>query len=817
MSRFISLFQQKKNVTSFDHQEIVEKWQPFYIKRKKLNSELQEYTATHRDAPLSERNVFAEKFARKLNFQIEKVQYFATTEAGYVAKLLNGHLKKVKEELSRISDSTLKKYFDGEDLESKLNKVRDYHEEFVQVAREVNQFMEYIDWNVRSIHIIRKNVTRYLGSDVVMMRELDEIDLLKVFQQTDYSPWDTRIITRAINSTISLTNFSTTEDLLRGRIKSSNEIAWSSARFHLQTLERSDHVRSILGFIHTIARVLDRLQVAEEGLLIKISEHNHAPKKPGELKRRGDRYVKDMIMLKNYIVSRADSFRRLISAEAEIFIDTKAESREEIERKNRLPVSNIVLNLMNTFLYIVSMYAPLSTAGQYAHSLGASEALFGIIIGGTPFAGFFSAILWAYLASFRIKEPLAASSLICLLGNVIYASAASFDSIVIAVLGRFMVGIGGARAINRQYIADNIPKSEQTMQSYYFVIASAVGMPFGPILALFANLPPNFKFMGLYFNNYTNAAWALVVIWSIYIFVLLKYFIEPVKEEKLNMAETDVSDSGYESEYQPLIGVQDEEKQKFNIFEQVYTIWTSRKILFMLALYVTIKLVNEVALTGAAFYLPHIYNWSSVSTSVYLAVLGFLVILITPIIKSLIKAEGKNGDIKILTASVLGGAVMSFTSLPFFEKAQAGIQFLILVVAATMIFIFMSSSESCAMSIIATIRPSALKKGVFNTSTLTTQSGLVGRALSGYLIYSVAPKSMEGNKIFSIVERRQFFTGLFLPCFIFCAFGITGIILLRDELTDADGPYNMAGDMAHVQWSRDYMDLPDETDNSENE
>ena len=770
---------------------IIDQWRQYYITHRQLKGELLHFKRNNPKASDEQKNEQAEKFARKLNFQIERVHYFANTQCGTISSLLNVNLSRVKDEISRMSDSSLQKLFDGNRERKSLDMIRSFHSDFVSITEQVKDLLLYLDWNIKSIHRLRKHVGTYIGREVNQFRQLNEVDLLSMVYAQNIK-WDTSIIQRAIYKTIDYLSFEETNALLEAKIETSNEIAWSSCSVHLKVLEEIQLLNTILGFINTIARVLDRLQVAEEGLLLKISQKEGSQRERGILREKGNSAVNEMILHKNYLMQGASTFKRLVYDEAGVFMDFSTETIEENARRSALPVSNISLNLLSTLLYIISMYAPLPSAGRYAQFLGSSEAVFGIIIGGTPFAGIFAAVLWSYLANTGFKFPLILSSIFCLLGNIVYASAATYESISVAIIGRLIVGIGGARAVNRRYIADNIPKSEQTMQSFYFVVASAFGMPMGPILSLIMNYIPSFRFMKLYFNDYTSGAWALVIIWTVYIIFLIKFFEEPKREkEEKTKYETNNPD-----EEKPLL----EKKEKEVTFrDQMGAVATNPEIQFLLILYFVIKLVNEVALNGAAFYLPHIFGWSAKSTAIYLGILGVSILGVAPILRAVVK-QGKDGDRTVLNRSMVIGAIMCTFSLPFFEEAQESIRLLILVASGTFIFIFMNAAESCAMSVISKVRPEELILGTWNTSLLTTQFGMIGRAAAGFLLYLAAPKNSEMSELFSKEEAKTFFIKTFLPTIATCLLMIFGIILFWDNLVPDDSDDNAYGYDADIEF-----------------
>ncbi|KAJ1384976.1 SPX domain [Sesbania bispinosa] len=141
---------------------------------------------------------------------------------------------------------------------------------------------------------------------------------------------------------------------------------------------------------------------------------------------------------------------------------------------------SLLLNLANTFLYMVNTYIIVPTADDYSMSLGAAPTVCGIVIGAMAVAQVF----------------------------------------------------GSARAVNRRYISDCVPLKIRMQASAGFVSASALGMACGPALA--GLLQTNFKIYKLTFNQDTLPGWVMTVAWLIYLVWLCITFKEPSHEVEEN-------------------------------------------------------------------------------------------------------------------------------------------------------------------------------------------------------------------------------------------------------------------------------------------
>ncbi|KAF8379400.1 hypothetical protein HHK36_028835 [Tetracentron sinense] len=190
--------------------------------------------------------------------------------------------------------------------------------------------------------------------------------------------------------------------------------------------------------------------------------------------------------------------------------------------------SSLLLNLANTFLYMVNTYIVVPTADNYSLSLGAAATVCGVVIGAMAVAQVFSSVYFSAWSNKSYFRPLVFSSIILLVGNILYALAYDLDSIAVLLIGRLLCGFGSARAVNRRYISDCVPLKIRMQASAAFVSASALGMASGPALA--GLLQTNFKIYKLTFNEDTLPGWVMALAWLVYLLWLWISFKEPSRE-----------------------------------------------------------------------------------------------------------------------------------------------------------------------------------------------------------------------------------------------------------------------------------------------
>lgn len=101
---------------------------------------------------------------------------------------------------------------------------------------------------------------------------------------------------------------------------------------------------------------------------------------------------------------------------------------------------SLLLNLVNTFLYMVNTYIIVPTADSYSLSLGAAATVCGAVIGSMAVAQVFSSVYFSAWSNKSYMKPLIFSSIVLLIGNTLYALAYDLNSIYILLIGRVFCG-----------------------------------------------------------------------------------------------------------------------------------------------------------------------------------------------------------------------------------------------------------------------------------------------------------------------------------------------------------------------------------------
>ncbi|KAM4120136.1 hypothetical protein ACJW30_03G110500 [Castanea mollissima] len=232
-------------------------------------------------------------------------------------------------------------------------------------------------------------------------------------------------------------------------------------------------------------------------------------------------------------LSNSTNFLHFLGRHAFIMEDELPTPSEDESLEQRYHFMSLLLNLANTFLYMVNTYIIVPTADDYSLSLGAAATVCGVVIGSMAVAQVFSSVYFSAWSNRSYLRPLVFSSIVLFVGNALYALAYDLNSIIVLLIGRLFCGLGSARAINRRYISDCVPLKLRMQASAGFVSASALGMACGPALACL--LQTKFKIYKLTFNEETLPGWLMALAWLVYLLWLWISFREPHCETKENL------------------------------------------------------------------------------------------------------------------------------------------------------------------------------------------------------------------------------------------------------------------------------------------
>lgn len=139
-------------------------------------------------------------------------------------------------------------------------------------------------------------------------------------------------------------------------------------------------------------------------------------------------------------LSNSTNFLNFMAQHALIMQEELPSPVEEHIDDQKYHFMSLLLNLANTFLYMVNTYIIVPTADDYSMSLGAAATVCGIVIGAMAIAQVFSSVYFSAWSNRSYFKPLVFSSIVLFIGNVMYALAYDFSSIAILLIGRLFCG-----------------------------------------------------------------------------------------------------------------------------------------------------------------------------------------------------------------------------------------------------------------------------------------------------------------------------------------------------------------------------------------
>ncbi|KAF3442247.1 hypothetical protein FNV43_RR16163 [Rhamnella rubrinervis] len=460
-------------------------------------------------------------------------------------------------------------------------------------------------------------------------------------------------------------------------------------------------------------------------------------------------------------LSNSTNFLNFLGRHAFVMQEELPTPSEDQDDGQRYHFMSLLLNLANTFLYMVNTYIIVPTADDYSLTLGAAATVCGVVIGSMAVAQVFSSVYFSEWSNRSYMRPLIFSSVVLLLGNTLYALAYDLNSIAVLLIGRLLCGLGSARAVNRRYISDCVPLKLRMQASAGFVSASALGMACGPALACL--FQTNFKIYKLTFNQETLPGWIMALAWLIYLLWLWISFREPPPHQtKENVVPQEVNYSGQivnaavENGYtQPLLtsseakqdnedddgdeDCDDAEEDPAEIQKPVNSIVSAYRLLtpsvkVQLFIYFMLKYAMEILLAESSVITGYYFIWSNSSVAIFLACLGLTVVPVNIIVGNYISNIFE--ERQVLLASeimVCIGIVLSFHILTPYTVPQY-------VGSALITFVSAEVLEGVNLSLLSRVMSSRLSRGTYNGGLLSTEAGTLARViadgtitLSGYL------------------------------------------------------------------------------------
>ncbi|KAL3645374.1 hypothetical protein CASFOL_010554 [Castilleja foliolosa] len=403
-------------------------------------------------------------------------------------------------------------------------------------------------------------------------------------------------------------------------------------------------------------------------------------------------------------LSHSTNFLHFLGQHALIMQEELPSPVDEHADEERYHFISLLLNLANTFLYMVNTYIIVPTADDYSMSLGAAATVCGVVIGAMAVAQIFSSVYFSAWSNRSYFRPLVFSSIVLFIGNVMYALAYDLNSISVLLIGRIFCGLGSARAVNRRYISDCVPLKIRMQASAGFVSASALGMACGPALAEPAhdtedNIVPKES------SSAQNDK-------------LEKGLVQPLLKSKEHEQDDDGDEECDASEEAP-----EESRRPANSLGAAYRLLTP-SVKVQLLIYFMLKYAMEILLSESSVITTYYFGWTTSTVSIFLACLGLTVLPINIIVGSYISNMYEDRQILLVSEIVVFlGILFSFQFIIPYSVPQYVCSGLVMFVAAEVL-------EGVNLSLLSRVMSSRLSRGTYNGGLLSTEAGTLARVIA---------------------------------------------------------------------------------------
>jgi len=507
--------------------------------------------------------------------------------------------------------------------------------------------------------------------------------------------------------------------------------------------------------------------------------------------------ILDQINAARSRLRQTSKYAELVAAQALIFVDKDQDGADD----EKTPASEFtsvqklssMLNLVSTFLYMANYYIVAPTVGNYALRLGSDESMSGYIIGMTPNAALIATVLYGFWSNYSYRNPLIFAAVSSFCGNIFYALALRYNSINMVLIGRFLVGFGSARSINRRYIADVFSKADRTAASADFVTYAALGMAAGPAAA-FGVGHLSFNASNLFWSDVNATAWIMMVVWGIFIVALVAFFEEPDRShlygkpasdssptliQKMEMIVTNVNLDGIKKgEIEPLIPYRNGDLETYTIGtssefvcdSKEPPLWKNVAVMVSLWMYFVLKLVLEMLMSSTSTIAKYYFSWDSKQSGLFLACVALLMFPVNFVVA---KLSQKYEDRELIVAALLIMLISVLGVIDYDPDSYSVYQYVIFGVG---IFLSTNGLEGVNMSLLSKTIPTSWARGTFNSGFLATEAGTFARSTGDVLISAVAGSLGMGMLL----------NGLFAPMALLCAISLLMVFSFYDKLTDMD-------------------------------
>ncbi|OMJ78766.1 hypothetical protein SteCoe_21339 [Stentor coeruleus] len=355
----------------------------------------------------------------------------------------------------------------------------------------------------------------------------------------------------------------------------------------------------------------------------------------------------------------------------------------------------LLLSVISAFIHLTNLYMLTLAAKDYSVYVGMDKSFAGILNAVNWTASFCFALVLSFWTSYQYKWPTVLCSLFEVIGNFMYFFAYYYKSTTMLLLGRFLIGIGAARVINRRYITTYVSLKARTTWNSFYVAGSIIGRGFGPIVA--AGLySMEFDLLGYEINGINSPALFMACIWVLYMVLTLLYFKEPEIE------------------------IMSEEKIKYSKSLSLFP-----AVLTVIALIVP-RIIHESYVTAIPIVAPEEFRWTMDFIGVYLAAVSLAV---APVHIFIAFTSDLFEDRQFIRWALFITTVGSCFLIDFDELNE--IQY---ILGTFLMYMGMNIDDAVTASLLSKVIPPHLSLGIFNAGFIVVFVGSLARGIGGLTI-----------------------------------------------------------------------------------
>lgn len=445
-----------------------------------------------------------------------------------------------------------------------------------------------------------------------------------------------------------------------------------------------------------------------------------------------------------------------------VILDTSGSGPRKLKDVITTP---IILNFTAHLLYMTGHYIVEPTSLKYIRHLGGDDALASTLVGMVPWAALISSFLYSLWSNRSFRQPLLCSGLFLIMGSFTYAIALEFHSVWMAMIGRFLQGLGAPTVICVRHISDTVRSADRTAVSAILVTVGALGMSFGPGLAVlldFVDSDVYIPMLGTFtVNGMTAPGYLMFLFWSMYYFALIVYFSD---EERVGLLEK--SHIADEDDYKPPQMLRHEEylmDQSSNLSsdqgnkpnddrameKQITTDESSQEkekpispsggimneaTVVCMALKFIGKFILEILACSISLITMNRYDWSVRNIGVLGFVNGCLIMPISTLVGYLSHYHSDVVLLRALLCSSLLGTLLLIDVTDFVNESEGqtynegqfgAIGHKRYIFGMVLQFCSFQAGQSVVLSMMSKVVPLTLAKGTFNSGFISTSMATV--------------------------------------------------------------------------------------------